>query len=356
MTTVIYGISDAHLGASLRKDNEKLYTYPIKALKDATTKILKDFTQFSKGIVIFSGDNSDKDSLTRETITVYEESCRKFTEVGLEIWSIAGNHDKSNPLAGFKNVQEFTESEYPDFPVIIRGINYCDQETLHKELKRINDEGGCEWLIMHVAFKHLLPWEGAYQISIEDMEQYPLIKNIFVGDIHTKDISSLSNGGKIVSSGNISPTKVDEDTKKSILKVVNKDISFIELESLNIYRHTIKKEKEIELLKTLLKKIPLKEHAFVYITYDIEYREQIKQVYTKYKRENLYFDFAPVYRHLEEESIDFKGKDIPTLGDVVDQSTRISEQLKSTLKFSLDHCATKDIKKHLDDIKLIKEK
>lgn len=94
------------------------------------------------------------------------------------------------------------------------GIDYCPAKELHQQLKEVPE---CDYLVLHTGFQHLIGYDGAYSVSLEDIPER--VKNVLVGDIHIRDVTK-TRGGLCISPGPLHACNLAQDKEKVYFELV----------------------------------------------------------------------------------------------------------------------------------------
>ena len=86
-------------------------------------------------------------------------------------------------------------------------LNWSPRALLPERLAAVPE---CDMLMMHNAFRHLLGFEGAWDLEMDMLPE--TAKCVLVGDIHKYDLRLSPYGQPVLSPGSPYPVKVDEQT------------------------------------------------------------------------------------------------------------------------------------------------
>ena len=151
------------------------------------------------------------------------------------VFFITGNHDCVQPpwLLSLKSMEytDIIELNMELFPLepasdkaFISGVNWTQsREELLERMRNIAERArelqktgrlSRLYLVLHSSFRHLLGFDGAYQLEASDIaEIFDGIKvNVIVGDIHTRDTLHVNENLVIHSPGSLYPLSRDKMT------------------------------------------------------------------------------------------------------------------------------------------------
>jgi DNA repair exonuclease SbcCD nuclease subunit len=192
--------------------------------------------------VILGGDVYDSSTPGGEAVNRMAAFIRNLNSVGIEVYYIEGNHDRinKNPYLSTKHYDEHrllssigaiplsaTETTAIDGLRYV-GIDYCPVQSLHEKLDAVPE---CEVMCLHAGFKHLLGFEGAYDLTIGDIPV--AVKNlVLVGHVHTHDTRQTQNGVTVASSGSTWIWRINETEKEHGIFIVDEKagVDFIALD------------------------------------------------------------------------------------------------------------------------------
>jgi hypothetical protein len=151
--------------------------------------------------VILGGDTYDSNQPPGESSNRVAALVRNLLAHGIRTLYIEGNHDKvnKNPYLPEKYYQEHRLlSSIGAVPLVcadiggqvIRGIDYCSSDKLLQKLEVLEP---CDVLCIHAGFRHMLGFEGAYDLEKSDIPA-AVKSRVLVGHVHTNDESSTDKG------------------------------------------------------------------------------------------------------------------------------------------------------------------
>jgi DNA repair exonuclease SbcCD nuclease subunit len=170
--------------------------------------------------VILGGDVYDSVNPSGEAINRVASFVARLKSVGILTYYIEGNHDRinKNPFLSDKHYEEHRLlSSIGAIPLgtrelgglVYHGIDYCPVQKLHEQLNEIPE---CDVLCLHAGFQHLLGFENAYDIRMDDIP-VEVRKLVLVGHVHTMDKRLTPNGVMVASSGSTWPWRLTEVDK-----------------------------------------------------------------------------------------------------------------------------------------------
>jgi DNA repair exonuclease SbcCD nuclease subunit len=219
--TVLYNLADLHLNGYSWSRREEFYGDSFNALLSAREVIINDnIVPDRNKAVILGGDITDKKAIEDDTALAIRNFISELYKLGIKTYYINGNHDvcrKSNighvgVFGGIPLNKKLTK--IGDFTVY--GLNWVPRPILKEELERVPP---CDILYLHCAFKHLLGFEGSYDLDKEDIPSN--VFNVFVGDVHKTSIVKNSKGTMIVSPGPLHPCALDQIGPHGLMRITS---------------------------------------------------------------------------------------------------------------------------------------
>lgn len=202
---MLYISADNHLSRFIWKRRRELEGDSYRAFVAMVDAIIADPIEESKALLL-AGDITDRSEIDSATFRVLDESAERLTEAGIPVFYVIGNHDLDEPdwpsAVGFVSLAGKTV-RVDDRR--LQGLGYLPREALHSALGHLLP---CDILVLHQSFEHLLPFEGSYDLCLDDL---PLgIRNVVVGDVHTPNITPLHGKGWCLSPGSTTPRRITE--------------------------------------------------------------------------------------------------------------------------------------------------
>jgi DNA repair exonuclease SbcCD nuclease subunit len=141
--------------------------------------------------LILGGDTTDSNTPDAATLHHLSVFMDKMKTIEVPVYFINGQHDKG--AYGYSILETYGGRHFDQQVIHLEGkkfygLSYRSRSDLLEALAEVPE---CDYLVMHCAFKHLLGFEGAWQVEATDIPEY--VKNVLVGDIHTKDKSQFDN-------------------------------------------------------------------------------------------------------------------------------------------------------------------
>ena len=162
-------------------------------------------------VLLLSGDIFDSTKPTAQSVNTVVEFCKQFREVLF----ITGTHDNTDPpwINVVPNAAHLGSTPTEVCGAHFYGIDYCStRDQLKAKLCEIVSTvresvktGKPTYLVLHNAFRHLLGFEGAWKVEIEDIEEVSPALRVIVGDVHTRKTVELEGGGWVHSAGPLVP-------------------------------------------------------------------------------------------------------------------------------------------------------
>ena len=195
----LYFIGDSHISKQLYVNRPTIINDSYNALESIVTQIIEE-SEGNNQAVIFAGDNFNTKTPTAEDLGFFHKQVGRLKEVGVAVYGIDGNHDKTLPVSWLELVG-VTKSEYIidilGFKILM--LDYIAGPGIYTKMEELQDVE-CDFLVLHQAFSHISPFE-ANALNMEDIP--PGVKNVVFGHIHMESIKKNSNNTSIVSIGSI---------------------------------------------------------------------------------------------------------------------------------------------------------
>jgi len=205
---MIYWLADTHLRRRFWKRKE-LDGDSYRALSFVTQQILAERYEYGKQTVILAGDITDKGEIDGATFHSLDGFARDMYAAHIDVYYVLGNHDWAD-MNDFCEEVGFVNLEKAGVVVMdgcrFAGLGYRSREDLLPALEKVP---ACDVLVMHQSFEHLLSFEGAFDLSMDEMP--PQVANIVSGDIHVPNITPFRNQSNFCCSpGGTIATKISE--------------------------------------------------------------------------------------------------------------------------------------------------
>jgi DNA repair exonuclease SbcCD nuclease subunit len=295
---MIFGIGDLHLTRYVWSDRKDIEGDSIQAFGAIAMKIVEMTTDEPKHLLL-AGDIFDKKYVDGYVMKHFSNIIHYLDSNGVKVYYVQGNHDNSlEPLpSAIQKLYEPIPIHLDGEGVVeidglkVLGIDYGTPEEMKDKLNAVKEP--VDIVVMHCAFQHLLPFEGAYALSMSDIpENY---KHVFVGDIHVTDISGeLPSGGTVISPGPIHACNVEQSEPKGFFQLTKGkevDPEFHEIDYRRIFRYKVAVEDDLVTLDSDLVRwcdiySESEYEPIVEIRYAAEFTEQITKImatHTGYK-------------------------------------------------------------------------
>ncbi len=193
-------ISDMHLARHIWPGRPSIYgdAYaPLRALADSPP---------GKEPIIMAGDIFDTATPDGDSLWEFHRFCSAMEKAGCPMYAVQGNHDRSStPLFASFGVRRLSLA-----PVSIDGLRVCGLDWMPSErlLRALADVPPCDLLVMHAPFRHMLGYEGKWQLELKDIPAH--VGSVIAGDIHVFGTSSVPSGGLFLSPGATRPRNMDD--------------------------------------------------------------------------------------------------------------------------------------------------
>jgi DNA repair exonuclease SbcCD nuclease subunit len=141
--------------------------------------------------LIFGGDTTDSNTPDASTLHHLSAFMSKMKVIEVPVYFINGQHDKG--AYGYSILETYGGINFDQQIIHLEGKKYYGLSYRSRSdlLEALTEVPECDYLVMHCAFKHLLGFEGAWQVEGTDIPEY--VSNVLVGDIHVKDVSKFGD-------------------------------------------------------------------------------------------------------------------------------------------------------------------
>ena len=181
--------------------------------------------------LVVGGDWFDTNRPSSEDVAWTRNFMRKFMCVRY----IKGNHDSCEPsfldslfgIGGFMERLSPGQLHLPGWPLV--GVDWSVSADATRDAIRLAAAASNPfrplYLVLHASFKHLLGFDGAYQLDaewIKDTFKDRCVR-VLVGDIHTRNTLELPHGSWIHSPGSLYPRSWDKVREPCAVSLVDAD-------------------------------------------------------------------------------------------------------------------------------------
>ena len=241
MATAMYNMADLHLEGYPWTRREEFYGDPFNALASALQVILNDsIVPDSDKAVFLSGDITNKKAIEDDTAMHLQNFVHTLIRAGIQVYYVNGNHDMSartqtGHVGVFGGIHIHEQHlQVGDFTVY--GLDWLPRNILKEKLESVP---GCDVLFLHCAFKHLLSFEGAFDLDMEDLPKH--LTNVFVGDVHITDVSTNQNGTVVISPGPLHPCNLAQAGPHGMMRIVSdtRKWEFLEIETRHVLDYNL---------------------------------------------------------------------------------------------------------------------
>jgi hypothetical protein len=286
---MIYLSADLHLERYIWTHRRDLDGDSYQALESMKKFILEDKVPAGESkSVILAGDIFDKRRVDGLTIQAFADFVDDLFEAGITIFFIQGDHDKNHqPIPESLGCEPLNEAVTIIDDRAVYGLDWRPRSELQAWLDEVP---ACDILVLHAAFDHLLPWEGAFDLTMDDIPK--TVNNVFVGDVHMKDQTRLNGRGFCISPGCLHATSIDSTAPKGFWKLpaASEDWEWVQVWARSIYRYVVKEEAEFSRLATEMESIAHDDpKPIVEIKYTTDLTEKVLPLLDKYKEQVFFF-------------------------------------------------------------------
>jgi DNA repair exonuclease SbcCD nuclease subunit len=299
MTTFLSFIGDLHLRYRVWQSQFELVKDTYRALDSLAENLVKTANKqkAERRIVILAGDVFDKTETDPMSLNAYFGFTDFLDQNNFEIYAITGNHDKPLEYAALCRLDGITKDlskevlEIPSMGLQIRGLPYAPGPEIKRLLNGVHENA----VVIHQAFKHLLGFEGAYDLTLEDIPEN--IELVMVGDIHVKDMTTYGQKGLCLSSGPLHACNLAQRDEKGFWWTVDgenwsfQSISYRQVVEIDLYE--LSREDSISYIQELLDMSEPGWGPLVKVIHGSEHGETLTILKTKFK-DTCWFFSAPM--------------------------------------------------------------
>jgi DNA repair exonuclease SbcCD nuclease subunit len=223
------------------------------ALESLKQAILKDPTT-EKKYLILAGDILDEKKVDAVSLKHFTDFVDDLYDAGVRVFFIQGNHDlDAMHVASVQGATSLNEKTVRIDDRMIHGLDWRPREKLKEDLLKVPD---CDVLVLHCSFEHLLGFKDASDLTLEDIPEN--VKNVFVGDVHTTNVTTLRGTGACVSPGALHPCDITQGGAHGCYKLPHgkssaRDWEFLPIETRSIFRYSWEDKAETEAFIKLIK-------------------------------------------------------------------------------------------------------
>ena len=218
-------MADAHLKPSIWRARAEVRGDSYAALD----KVAELCRKVKPSALVVGGDITDKNDVDARSLFALSRFYAALDDMGVKTYHIAGQHDRG--AEGVTTPEAFGSELIDGKSVFIEGrkwygLSNRSKKAVHEALADVPE---CDFLVMHQAFRHLLGFEGAWQLEASDIPDH--VGAVLVGDIHMHDET-----GKIYSPGALSPVRADDiGSGHGVYIVEGSDVKWVEILSRSFY-------------------------------------------------------------------------------------------------------------------------
>jgi len=185
-------MADLHLTRFVWKSRRDIEGDSFRALDAAKDVLFQAWKQTDEPLAIFlGGDIFDERKLEGSVLKAFTDFVDFWYEQEVPVYFVQGNHDTDAVQA----IAEIQGAIHIDKKIVevdglkIYGLDWRPRKFLHEELAAAP---ACDYVMLHAMFDHLVDFEAATDISLDDIPSQ--IQNVLVGDVHIRDITPFNNG------------------------------------------------------------------------------------------------------------------------------------------------------------------
>ena len=241
--------ADLHLARRIWKSRPDLEKDSFLALAALSGALLHQGNPKPTALLL-AGDIFDASKLDGSTLNAFTMFADELYEADVPVYFVQGNHDYDKmPHAQVQGNTCINEQLVEIDGQKVYGLDWRPRQQLRAALESVPE---CDLLLLHAAFEHLLGFEGAYDLSLEDIP--PHVKNVFVGDIHVRDTTRLNGKGWCVSPGALHPCNMAQGGPHGYVtwEGGESEFEFVDIPTRDIIRCQVEAETCLEELAQIL--------------------------------------------------------------------------------------------------------
>ena len=160
--------------------------------------------------VVIAGDVFDKRTPDQSAIVMFGRFCAELKAKGISVVAVQGQHDLDGAVAARTCGALVADQAGVTLPhgkerYRLYCLNWSPRALLPERLAAVDE---CDMLVMHNAFRHLLGFEGAWDLELDMLPE--TARMVLVGDIHKYDLRLSPSKQPVLSPGSPYPVKSDE--------------------------------------------------------------------------------------------------------------------------------------------------
>jgi len=204
--------------------------------------------------VILGGDIFDEKRVDGATLHAFTSFVDDLYKEGVEVYFVQGNHDFDavEPLPSVQGATHIHGRSVELDGKVIYGLDWQCKTDLPLALDSVP---ACDFLILHQMFEHLVHFEAAADLSLDDIPLH--VGNVLVGDVHVRDITSLRGSGVCISPGPLQPCNIEQGGPHGayILEEGAAEWEFVPHATRRIHRFSVQVVEDLEEVCALLKEL-----------------------------------------------------------------------------------------------------
>ena len=218
---MIYITADWHLTDRMWVGQPRLDGDSYVMLKRLVKAIIEDAVPAGQNkTLIVAGDVTDSNAINGRCTIELVNAMQELAQNAINVVFIQGNHDRGavHHLTVAGAIQLQPDDIYDIDGWAVTGLSYLPRTRLQEAVRTLP---AVDILVMHCAFQHLLGFEGAYDLTVEDL---PLtVGNVIVGDVHKREIlSPRDRTGWVLSPGALQACDVGQGSDHGFWRLAPK--------------------------------------------------------------------------------------------------------------------------------------
>jgi len=172
--------------------------------------------QLGAKALILAGDTFNASAVDGPCLQAFTDLVDGLYAHSIPVYYIQGNHDRDVNVA-VPEIQGAVSLHGKTIRIDgmdVFGLDWMPREELQAAITQVPP---CDLLVIHCQMPHLMEYEAAADISLEDIPAH--VKNVLCGDTHVTDSTPMANGGFCISPGALHPCNIAQGDVHGFYKV-----------------------------------------------------------------------------------------------------------------------------------------